>query len=378
MLHLAGPARARPFRLRDRHLFVAIVAVPTLLAAAYMTMLASDRFVSETRYIVRGAETASAGAAGIASLMRVFGLAADSDPGHAVDDYLVSRDALRALSERLPMPQILAPGNVDPLASCGWPGRTVGFETLYDCYADRVTVRREPDGVVSRLEVDLFDAGAAEAVASALLGLGEAFANGLNARGEAEMLDGLRADAAAAEAQTRRADERIAAFRTSAGVVDLAQAASASADRSADLTAELVRTRAAIARAQVLAPLAPALASMTVRMEALEAGIAAENEALFSTGAAAPGRMPTYETLLLEREIAAAGWQAAAAALERGRIGLEGQQVFLQRIVEPNRPDEARRPRRLRAVASVLAVSLALFGMCWLVVTGAREHADLV
>ena len=62
----------------------------------------------------------------------------------------------------------------------------------------------------------------------------------------------------------------------------------------------------------------------------------------------------------------------------RDRIRSEARrkQVYLERVVMPNRPDEALEPRRARAIIATLVVGLLMWGVLSMLVAGVREHRD--
>lgn len=377
-LRLPAPDRsARPRRVRfgkDGSLFVLIVGLPTIVAALYFALLASDRYVSEARFIVRNVEPSDVG--GVAAILQGFGFADASDPAYAVQSYLQSRDALQALATDLPMHDILAPETADVFGSCRRPWSTGGTEHDYRCYLRHVRVIREPVGGILRLEVDLYDAASAEAVANRLLALSEAFANGLNRRAEADMIRFAETSLDVARREVTVAQDALTAFRRENGLVDVADSARAAEALGGSLASELAMTRIAIERQEATSPLAPALGSLRAREAALDGRLTGERDRLVGGNEALALRMPDFETLVLARDMAGRSWQAAAQRVETAREDARRQSIYVDTIVTPNRPDQPIRPRRLRAVASVAAVSLALFGMLWLAITGMREHAD--
>ena len=64
------------------------------------------------------------------------------------------------------------------------------------------------------------------------------------------------------------------------------------------------------------------------------------------------------------------------AALETARSEAQRQQLYLERLVRPNLPDDAVEPRRLRSIATVLILSLIAWGVVSLLVASIREHTD--
>src|SRR5277367_3067051 len=87
--------------LRRHWLFVLIVVAPTLGAIVYYGLIASDVYVSESRFLVlRTAYQAPSGIVG--QLLQSSGLTPHSqDDTYSVRDYILSRDALKELDEKL-------------------------------------------------------------------------------------------------------------------------------------------------------------------------------------------------------------------------------------------------------------------------------------
>jgi capsular polysaccharide transport system permease protein len=72
-----------------------------------------------------------------------------------------------------------------------------------------------------------------------------------------------------------------------------------------------------------------------------------------------------------ERQLA-----TALAALESARNEAQRKQLYLERLVQPNLPDRALEPRRIRSILMVLALGLVLWGVVSLVVASVKEHTD--
>jgi capsular polysaccharide transport system permease protein len=85
---------------------------------------------------------------------------------------------------------------------------------------------------------------------------------------------------------------------------------------------------------------------------------------------------PEFDRLALEKTFADRQLGTALAALDSARSEAARKQLYLERLVQPNLPDRAVEPRRLRAVVTVLLVGLMLWGVVSLVVAGVREHVE--
>ena len=67
---------------------------------------------------------------------------------------------------------------------------------------------------------------------------------------------------------------------------------------------------------------------------------------------------------------------ASMASLEQAHTDALRKQLYLERLVQPNLPDIAIEPRRIRNVLSTLALGLVAFGILTLLLAGVREHRD--
>ena len=80
--------------------------------------------------------------------------------------------------------------------------------------------------------------------------------------------------------------------------------------------------------------------------------------------------------MALEREFAERNLAATLANLEQARNEAQRKQLYLERIVQPSRPDIAVEPRRLRAVLIVGVLGLIAWGIASLLFASIREHVD--
>src|SRR6202048_4337278 len=78
--------------------FWAIVGVPTLAAGIYYFAIASDLYLSEAKFIVRSPKQVQM--SGIGALLQSTGFTRAADDTAAVQDFIMSRDAVRRLEQQ--------------------------------------------------------------------------------------------------------------------------------------------------------------------------------------------------------------------------------------------------------------------------------------
>src|SRR5207249_8503791 len=93
----AGARARRLFRSLNIW-FWAIVGVPTLAAGVYYFAIASDLYLSEAKFIVRSPKQVQTNTIG--ALLQSTGLGRAVDDTAVVQDFIMSRDAVRKLEQR--------------------------------------------------------------------------------------------------------------------------------------------------------------------------------------------------------------------------------------------------------------------------------------
>ncbi|NDW03808.1 hypothetical protein [Jiella pacifica] len=357
-----------------RILFYLIVLVPLCLSILYYGFVASDRYVSESRFLVRSASTQDV--SGLSSILRTFGISRADDDSYAVQSYILSRDALRDLMKTLPMETILNRDGIDTLSKCYMPWSSHDFENLYQCYIDRVSAVREETTGISRLEVDLFTPEDSKRVADALLELGESLANRMNRRAEADAVSNAKEFMSQAEARLVEASRNLTEFRNQENMLDIQGGAAPTSSVIAGLTAELAGTQAEIQQQMRVSPGNPGLASLKTKAQVLEEQIVLERAKLTGTGDALSNQISNFEDLTLRKQIADQALSIASKAIDQARLEAKRQRIYIETVVTPNLPDQATQPRRLRIIVTVLVVSLMFFVSIWMIMIGGREHLN--
>src|SRR3954451_24438597 len=101
-----APGRLAVF-LRSLNLwFWAIVGLPTLLAGVYFFGIASDLYLSEVKFLVRG--PAKPQLAGLSAMLTSAAASSVSEDTYAVHEYLMSRDVVRRLEREDDLRALLA------------------------------------------------------------------------------------------------------------------------------------------------------------------------------------------------------------------------------------------------------------------------------
>ena len=61
-------------------------------------------------------------------------------------------------------------------------------------------------------------------------------------------------------------------------------------------------------------------------------------------------------------------------SLQDARNEAQRKQAYVERIVQPNVPDDALEPRRIKGVLATLVIGLVAWGVLSMLLAGVREH----
>ncbi|GAU82908.1 capsular polysaccharide export system inner membrane protein KpsE [Bosea sp. BIWAKO-01] len=347
--------------------------LPTLLAAIYYGPIASDRYVSEAQIVVRRASDQGP-TGGFASFLKSTGLGGPDDV-NVVQAYVLSRDAVRALQNRLPIKTIFGPQGADFIAR--WPSLIYGAseEELYRYYLTMVTAAPSHQTGVLTISVQAFEPAQARAIAAALVDLAEAMVNRLNERAQSEGIKSANEEVERSEQALIASQVALTQFRNRELILDPERNAVLLSDLIGKLNTELAGTLAQIAQLRESAPNNPQLGPLNAHAQSLKQQIESQRNVVSSVGSGLADKVSEYERLNLQQQFATRRLATAIATLTVAKAQARRQQIFLERIVEPNLPDKSTRPQRMVNFLTVFGWSLLFCLIFWVVGAGVREHA---
>lgn len=363
--------RARAYLRRMPLAFVMIVVVPTIVSAIYLAFIASPRYVSEARFIVRSAGQQQPSSLGV--VLQGVGLSPASMDNFAIQQYLVSADAARDLQAKVDLRRVFGRSEIDPISRVPGVFGDESFETLRKGLKRYITVGYDSTTGISTLRVQAFTAEDAVRINQVLLDSSETLVNRLNERSAADAVRESEATLREAQARLHTAQTQLTDFRTRERFIDPAAIARESANLIGELSVQVAKLRAERSQIASTAPDSPRLGAIDSSIAAYQTQIDVEESKLAGrTNSLAP-KLSTYETLMLEREFADKLVASATAALNSAQLEARRQQLYLDRIVNPDKPDKAAEPKRLISLLAIFSSLLLAYGIGWMIWRGVRE-----
>ena len=368
------PINFRNVFSRTRLGLLLVVGIPTLLTALYFAFWASDVYVSESRFVVRSPERPAASMLG--NLLQGAGFNKAPDDSYSVRDYILSRDALSVLEERLRVKTSFASHDVDIFSRFGGLDFDESFEALHRYYQRKVDVQNDSNSSIVTLTAKAFTSKDAVNINRVLLEQSEALVNRLNERGRTDLIRYARNEVAAAEKNARQAALTLSQYRNQQSVVDPERQAGLQLQQVAKLQDELIATTTQLSQLQTFTPSNPQIPALRNRAATLRTEISKESARVTGGQGSLANKAAGFQQYVLEAEFANKQLASAMASLETARNEAQRQQVYLERIAQPSVPDVAQEPRRLRTVLACLLLGAVAWGILSMLLAGLREHRD--
>jgi len=304
-------------KIWSNKVFIFTVIIPTFLAIFYYTFIASNIYISESRFIVRAQSTkdglASISSGGLGGMLGTLGgISTSNNDSLTADNYISSRDALKALNEGLHIKDAFSSTTIDLLHRYGgmrfWDK---SLESFFDYYIDKIiTIENDSDSGISTLTVRAYTPELSFQINSKLNELSEELINRLNDRARYDTLGFSEQEVEQAKKKVEEINQKIYDFRSH---------------------------------------------SMT-------GAVSANNQ------------ITLYQQMLSEKNSADSNLAASLDAMQQARIESMKKRLYLERVTRPNLPDYAVEPKRLKGIFSIFILGLTIFGIASMLITGVKEH----
>lgn len=353
-------------------LFLLTVVLPTTCAILYFGLLASDVYVVESKFVVRSPEKTSASGLGV--LLKSAGFANAGDEVYAARDFVESRDALRELNKGRAFSAAYTMPSISIFDRFGTLGSGNDFEDLYKYYSKRIDVRHDTASSIITLEVRAYTPQDAKRFNEQLLEMAENTVNRLNTRGRQDLIRFAQVEVDDAKRSAGNAAITLAQYRSREGVIDPEKQAAVQLQMVSKLQDELIATENQLVQVRAFAPRNPQVEVLEVKAKALTRQIDEELGKIVGARRSLSSATAEYQRLFLASQFADKQLASAMASLEEARNEARRKQAYVERIVQPNLPDSALEPRRLRGILATFVLGFVAWGVLSMLFAGVKEH----
>lgn len=350
------------------------VWLPSIVSAIYYFFIASNLYASEARFIVRTPSRMQS--IGLSSLLQGTGISRAQDDVFSVQDFVMSRDALLKLQEKIDLRKIFGRPEADLMARYPNVLDHSSVEDFFRYYKRRVTVTYDTTTGISTILVKAFRPEDAQMIANELLKESEMLVNRLNVRAHENAVRDADTDVHLAEDRVAQAQHDVLEYRTRESLLDPNKSSGALFDTLSKMQAELTAERTRIAELERTSPDSPIRSTLEANMTVLEAQIDSQRAKLAGGGNSMAPKISEYDRLMLRQDFASRELASALASLEAARAEARRQNIYLDRVVEPNSPDKAEFPKRIRTVLTIFLCCFMAYSIVRLLISGVREHTQ--
>lgn len=356
--------------------FIFAVVAPIATAGIYLAFFTSDQYVSEVRFAVRGGnETSSpsdllSGLTGSTSAIRL-------QDSLILADFIRGRGMVEVLEDQLQLRKKFSGPHVDYVFGFN-PNRSI--ERLVNYWWWQVDVKVDRISGIITVVVAAFTAKDSFDIANVVISASEKLVNDLSERARRDSLRTAQNELALAE---RLLQSKIAAMkqlRTTEQVLDPTKQSEALTKVISDMRLELVRMESDYAAQRKNVDVtAPQMRVLDARIRAAQDQIRLLEARMTSVSPDQKGVLAEsishFDRLRLEQEFAQKQYIAAAAALERARMEVESQQVYLTTFLRPVLAEEGIYPKRWWLMLAIALICLTVWGLGTGAAVLIRNHA---
>jgi capsular polysaccharide transport system permease protein len=335
----------------------AAAALPIVLTALYVFVLATPMYSTEARFAIRGGEGQTPTAAPPLLSTGFANVQAGSTDGYIIRDFLLSRAAMQRLLSDSNLVTAMTRADADPFVRVR-DNATV--EQLYDAYSSNVSVHYNMIEQIVVLTVYAFEPEDAVRICNVLIGLAETFANEMNLRAREDWLRVTEEEVTRAEQRATAARLELEKWRNANANVDPATDISILTNLISQLEGQLSAAQIELSQLQSFNTESVQRRLIEGRIADLRKEIAANRARLGGGDKSLSAQISTFERLRALQDFAETSLTATRNSLEQARLAIMSQQKFVAVIAEPQVDRRAAYPDKLKSLATALVAGLAL------------------
>ena len=347
------------------------VGLPVFLSVIYYSLIASDIYVSVSKFSVK--KTGQEQQASFGQMLSSAVGTTQSGNTKLVREYIRSRSLLTTLQDSVQLRQHYTQESIDFLSRLSSDAPMDDFITYY---RDMIRVKEDETSGVTTLEVRAFDPEQAQRIGSEILDRAEVFVNMLSERMQEDALSLAKQDVAEAKQNVFSATQALRRFRNQHNNIDPVETGGGILTLIQELKSKLATKRVELKQARdylqedsaKVQKLKQTIEAIRSQIEEYKNSLAGENEQSIAN------IMQEYEQLQIEKRLAEEQYKVALSSLESARKEASKKSTYVLRMVEPSQPDEATEPNRLLKIATVLAITLVAYAVGGLLIAAIREH----
>ena len=356
--------------------FVALVVAPAAISSLYLFLLASNQYMSEVRFAVRGSIERLPGVDTLGPAAALAYMNSNQEI-YAIADYIRSRSGVVDVNRTVDLRHVFRAGGADWIARLR---NKASAEDLHQYWNDMVAVTTEPVSGLVNVAVRAFTPQDAMDIAATIRRNSEALVNRMQERPRTDLVEKSEAEVHTAREQAAEARAAVTRYRDAQASVDPLDTARSVAGNVTELSRELVTLDVELTAAKAtMGPNAPNIANLQARRDAAKEQIRGLERRIASVDASdrtAAALLVDYDRLEVERTLAEKQVSVAERILDQVRAESNRHQVYIDVIEGPTLPQRSLFPERGTILAQIMTMLIAFWAVAVFVVASVSDHTD--
>lgn len=366
----------KKFTKRINFTFLLIVVLPTAIASAYFGLMASDRYVSVSEFVVRSPQKPPS-VTGLTALLQGGGFSRSQDDAYVVHQYMLSRDVVVAMEKTINIQKKYDNNNLDLFSRFNPTGLYGGLENFFEYYNGKVKIELDSASSISSLTTKAYSAEDTYEINNKLLEMAESFVNKLNERGRQDLVNTAEKQVVDARLQLSKIMQELSSYRRDNQIFDIDKQAAMQMQLVSKLQDQLILVKTQLVQVKSVTPENPQIKLLEGRKGSIEAEIASATQVMLgSRSGSINNKAAEYEKLNIEKEFAIKQLAAATTSHEQNKNDATRKQLYLERIAQPRIPDVSTEPKRLKNILTTLLMALIVWGIYTLLMASVKEHGN--
>lgn len=353
---------------------VLFIWLPCIAASLYWGMYASDRFVSESKFVIQNAGLEQPANLDVSSIISGGGLS--NQDSYMIHEYILSWDMLALLNEKLKLRKHFSGGSIDPISRLSGDASR---EDFLEYYKKRIRVDFDEVSSITTVTAQGFEPQMAQEIVHTIVRESEQFTNRIGHKVASEQMGFISTQLDRAQVKVQTDKRKIIVFqnknRTFSPEIETQSISTLISSLEAELAIKKAKRKSLLT---YLNSNAPEITQLNAEMSSLRQQAHAEKSKIVGKGekSALNHLSAEFQQLETNLEFGADMYRSTLAALESARIDAARKLKHLILLQQARLPEAAEYPRRLYNVVTFIAITLMIFWIGKLGVATVRDHKD--
>ena len=348
------------------------VVVCFAIAAIYIGVIASDRYVSRAELVIKQADQIKM----LPDALSMLGIGGSNhEDVLLIQDYLNSPDMLAKLDKDLNIKAHYQSHKIDYFSRLP---ENVSREDFLKYYREHLSLHLDELSGVLTIEFQAFDPAYGQRVVGVMLKESEGFINKLSHQVALEQLAFVEKEVNRAYQRVQDEKAKVLDFQNTHHLISPETTSTARLGVVSQIEGELAQQQAQLKQLQsYMKGTAPAVISVQARVDALTEQLAQEQRRLTGTDKDAMNEVTArYMDVQTQATLAADIYKTGLISLEQARVEAYRKLKHLLVITQPTQAQDAEYPRRLYNLATIGVLLCLFYGLIVMGLATLREHQD--